>query len=86
MLTSTPTDSTASRNASLVNWLPWSVFEISGCPPLAKADVHARMQNSLSRLLDNSHASTSRLHQSMIATRYMYPLAIGTYVMSLHQT
>ena len=30
MLTSTPADSTASRYASLVNWHPWSVFEISG--------------------------------------------------------
>jgi hypothetical protein len=35
MLTSTPTDSTASRYASLVNWLPWSVFEINGCRPPA---------------------------------------------------
>src|SRR2546427_5333124 len=80
MLTSTPTDSTASRYASLVNWLPWSVLEISGCLPLASAAAQARIQNSLSRLLDNSQASTYRLHQSITATKYMNPWAIGTYV------
>jgi hypothetical protein len=30
MLTSTPTDSTASSHASLVNWQPWSELLING--------------------------------------------------------
>ena len=78
MLTSTPTDSTASSHAALVNWQPWSELLINGCRPAASAPVQARMQNSLSRLFESSQPTTYRLHQSMIATRYMNPLAIGT--------
>ena len=40
----------------------------------------------MSSVLDNRQANTCRLYQSMIATRYMNPFLIGTYVMSLHQT
>src|SRR6266540_3364855 len=80
ILTSTPTDSTASRNASLVNWLPWSVLEINGWRPLTKAPVQARMQNSLSRLLDNSHDFHShQLQQSL------HPFAIHQSALSLQQ-
>ena len=35
MLMVTPRAFSALVNASLVNWLPWSVLKISGCPYLA---------------------------------------------------
>src|SRR5690606_11364502 len=87
MLTSTPADCTASMYPGLVNCGPWSVLEINGAQPACfSALSQARMQNSVSIVLLNSHASTYRLHQSITATRYINPYAIGTYVMSLHHT
>src|SRR5580658_3765673 len=87
MLTSTPADSTASINIGEVNCDPWSVLEINGgCRPARNAASQASTQKSASNVLLKRHPSTYRLHQSITATKYINPLAIGTYVMSEHQT
>ena len=54
--------------APLVNWLPWSVLKISAGPWRASA---------ASRVFDSRQASTCRLAQSMIATRYRHPQRTG---------
>ncbi|GLR91595.1 hypothetical protein GCM10007857_83130 [Bradyrhizobium iriomotense] len=64
--------------AALVNWLPWSVLKISGRPKRAKASSSADTQNDVSIVFDRRQASTARLAQSMIATRYRKPRPIGT--------
>ena len=56
-------------NASLVNWLPWSVLKISGCPYFANASSSAYRQNAVSMLIDTRCASTLRLAQSTMAHR-----------------
>lgn len=55
--------------AEPVNWEPWSVFIISGLPYLARASFSASTQKLASSVLDNRHASTFRVAQSIIATR-----------------
>ena len=42
---SIPRSSSRPQKASLVNWLPWSVLKISGCP-LLKASFRAAIQKS----------------------------------------
>src|SRR5208283_2915407 len=87
MLTSTPADSTASINIGEVNCEPWSVLEINGAwRPTRNAASQASTQKAASIVLLNRHPSTYRLHQSITATKYINPVAIGTYVMSEHQT
>ncbi len=79
MLTSTPADSTASIYSGEVNCDPWSVLAISGAfRPLYSAASQASTQKALSNVLLKRHASTYRLHQSITATRYINPCAIGT--------
>ena len=55
--------------AKLVNWLPWSVLNISGLPCRARASSSVSVQKLASSVFDSRQASTYRLAQSMIATR-----------------
>ena len=57
----------------LVNWEPWSVLNIPGFPKW-RAFSNAFWQNDVSRDVDICQEMTYRLHQSMMATRYMKPL------------
>src|SRR5262249_16974196 len=70
-----PTSATKSGHspATLVNWLPCSLLKISGRPKRASASSSASRQNDTSMLFDSRHASTARLAQSIIATRYRNP-------------
>ena len=69
MLIATPRAFSASVNAWLVNWLPWSVLKISGCPYLVNASSSASTQNAVSMLIDTRCANTLRLAQSTMAHR-----------------
>ena len=71
-----------SVQAKDVNWLPWSVFMMSGTPDLAMAWLSAPTQKSASSLFNMRQASTLRVYQTRIATRYRKPRRIGIYVMS----
>ena len=64
-------------NASLVNWLPWSVLKISGGPYFAIASSSASTQESGVILVDTRCARTLRVAQSMMATRKTKPRLIG---------
>ena len=55
-----------------------SVLKISGRPQWASASCSASTQKLRSRRLDTRPASTLRLAQSTMATRYIKPRAIGT--------
>ena len=46
-------------NAMLVNWLPWSVLNISGAPKRASASSNASMQKSVSSVIDSRHDKTA---------------------------
>ena len=63
--------------AVAVNWLPWSVFMISGTPWLAIASSSASTAASAARLIDSRHARTRRLAQSSTTVRYTKPRRIG---------
>ncbi len=54
----------------------WSVLNTSGVP-WSRASFRASAQKPVSRVLDNRQATTYRLCQSMIATRYRNPRAMG---------
>ncbi len=56
-------------NTVLVNWLPWSVLNISGRPWQASASSTASKQNSTSNVINSRHARTRRLNQSTTAAR-----------------
>jgi hypothetical protein len=63
-----PASISTSVKRGLVNWLPWSVLKIVGCPKRAIASWSASMQKSASMVLDSRQASTLRLNQSITAT------------------
>ncbi len=70
MLTWTFAAFSSLTHSSLVNWLPWSVFMISGQQPAAcRASLRASTQNAVSIVLEIFHDKTARLCQSMIAIR-----------------
>src|SRR5208282_3453285 len=64
---------------------PWSVLNTSGQPWL-NASSNASRQKSASSVFDSRHDSTYRLCQSSTAVRYMNPLGIGIYVISVLHT
>ena len=65
----TPACLRALVQAQDVNWLPWSVFMISGAPCRAIAYVSASTQGSASRVFDRRHVKTLRVAQSMMMVR-----------------
>ena len=75
-----------STQASQVNCEPWSEFTISGLPCLAIASRSTLWLFSESRELDSPQPTIYRLYTSMMAVKYMNPLNILTYVMSISQT
>ena len=79
----TPDRRNRSVQANDVNWLPWSVFMMSGTPDLAMASLSAPTQKSASSLFKMRQASTLRVYR---ATEYKNPYRMGIYVMSVTQT
>ncbi len=69
MLMAMPFFSRTPVNASLVNWLPWSLLKISGLPCLPIASSSASTQKPASIVIDTRCESTRRLNQSTTATR-----------------
>ena len=60
-----------------VNCEPWSVLKISGAPYRAIASSSASTQKSAVMLLETRQLKTRRLYQSITATKYTKPRAIG---------
>jgi hypothetical protein len=54
-----------------------SVLKMSGAPKRASASSNATTQNPTSIVFDSRHASTLRVAQSMMTTRYRNPHRIG---------
>ena len=71
---------------SLVNWLPWSVLNISGLPCSRKASSAISAHHSASIVLLKPHPIIRRLNTSMMAARYINPFRIGIYVISISHT
>jgi hypothetical protein len=68
-----PASLSTSVKSKLVNWLPWSVLNISGLPYRDSASAKASTQNPASMVFDSRHARTWRVAQSMMATKYRNP-------------
>ena len=66
-----------SISLNLTNFVPYH---------LTTYTFKASMQNVVSILLDNRQLNIFRLYQSIIATKYKEPLAIGIYVISVAHT
>ena len=77
MLIFTPASFSTPVNPSPVNWLPWSVLNISGLPYFANASANASTQKSASMVLLRRQLSSFLECQSSTATKYMKPLRIG---------
>lgn len=60
-------ESFSALNAILVNWLSWSVLNISGAPKRVSVSSNASMQKSVSNVIDSRQLSTRRLNQSTMA-------------------
>lgn len=63
-----------------VNWLPWSVLQISGVPYFCSASSRVSMQKESSRVFGYPPDNTFLLAQSMEATRLQKPFAMGMQV------
>ena len=68
MLMRMPDAVSTSVKALAVNWLPWSLLNMSGVP-CSSAASSASTQKPLSIVADNRQLTTYRLYQSMTATR-----------------
>ena len=66
-----------SISLNLTNFVPYH---------LTTYTFKASMQNVVSILLDNRQLNIFRLYQSIIATKYKEPLAIGIYAISVAHT
>jgi hypothetical protein len=69
MLISTPRAFSGQVKALLVNWLVWSLLEISGLPYFKVASSSASTQNKVLMLIDTRCDSTNLLAQSTMAHR-----------------
>ncbi len=67
----------AFRVAMNPGWAPWSVLKISGRPKRASASCRASTQKSAVSVLESFQERTLRVNQSMTATKYTKPRAIG---------
>jgi hypothetical protein len=85
MLLSTPWAHHGVVKARRVNWAPCAALQMAGCARI-NARSRADTQKRLSKVTDTSHASTSRLYQSMRATKSTTPWDKRPAVMSVDQT
>ena len=69
-----------------VNWLPWSEFTMPGLPYFRTAFFNTDKLFAASRVFDRFQLTTKRLYKSMIAVRYINPLDMGMYVISIAHT
>lgn len=63
--------STYSVKIGHVNWLPWSVFNISGAPKCIMAISRHSLHHLAVMVLDNDYPTIKRLYRSIIATKYI---------------
>jgi hypothetical protein len=69
MLIWTPASWRTAVKAVPVNWLPWSVLQMSGLPCRANASSRAATQKSAVIVIETRQARTRRLYQSITAAR-----------------